>query len=149
MDKFFQYVNSFPMPVWLAMMFAPNHPLTERASRSSAIFGISALHYVLAILAAMRQDQEAEGQVNVDFMSLEGVRRGLATRQGAMAGWAHMLALDLFTGAWIFRQCRRLNAPGWVRIGALFFTLMTGPFGLLLFLLWRALGAGAGEQLAE
>jgi hypothetical protein len=59
-----------------------------------------------------------------------------------------MLALDLFTGAWIYRQCRRLNAPAWVRIPALLFTLMTGPFGLLLFLFWRLIGSGEGEALA-
>ena len=56
-----------------------------------------------------------------------------------------MLALDLFTGAWIFRQCRRLNAPGWVRIPALLFTLMTGPFGLILFLIWY--GRSFGDSL--
>lgn len=149
MDKLFQYINTFPMPVWLAMMFAPNHPLTDKASRSSTVLGLAAVHYVLAIIAAFRQDQSEAGSPNIDFMSLEGVRRGLATPQGALAGWAHMLALDLFTGAWIFRQCQRLGAPHWVRIGALFFTLMTGPFGLVLFLLWRVFGAGLGEQLDE
>lgn len=149
MDKFFQYVNTFPMPLWLAMMFAPNHPLTRRAAGSSTIFGLGALHYVLAILNAMRRDRQTQGEIKLDFMSLEGVRRGLSTPQGALAGWTHMLALDLFTGAWIYRQCRRLNTPGWVRIGALFFTLMTGPFGLLLFLLWRTVGAGQGEALGD
>jgi hypothetical protein len=80
-------------------------------------------------------------------MSLEGVRRGLSSRQGALAGWAHMLALDLFTGAWIYRQAQQLRAPAWLRIAALFFTLMTGPFGLLIFLIWRFFGAGKIESL--
>ncbi len=65
----------------------------------------------------------------------------------ALAVWAHMLALDLFTGVWVYREARRLNAPGAVRIVTLFFTLMSGPFGLLLFLLWRALGARKGDAL--
>ena len=149
MDKLFQYVNSFPMPLWLAMMFAPNHPVTDKASRSSTVLGLAALNYVLAIINAIRQDQSESDSANIDFMSLEGVRKGLSTPQGALAGWAHMLALDLFTGAWIFRQCQRLGAPHWARIPALFFTLMTGPFGLILFLLWRTFGAGLGEQLDE
>lgn len=136
MENFFKYLNTFPMPLWLAMMFAPNHPFTERASRSSSVLSIAAAHYVVAILNAVRQDQNSGGDVKLDIMSLEGVRTGLSSPQGALAGWAHMLALDLFTGAWIFRQCRRLNAPSWVRIPALFLTLMTGPLGLILFLLW-------------
>ena len=145
METFFKYLNTFPMPLWLAMMFAPNHPLTERASRSSSVLGIAAAHYVLAILNAVRQDQNNGGEVKLDIMSLEGVRTGLSSPQGALAGWAHMLALDLFTGAWIFRQCRRLNAPNWVRIPALLFTLMTGPFGLILFLIWY--GRSFGDAL--
>ncbi|MEM8534736.1 MAG: ABA4-like family protein [Chloroflexota bacterium] len=145
MDKFFTYVNSIPMPVWLAMMFAPRHHLTERLSRSSTVFGISALHYVISLIIAMRQGQE-EG-TKIDFMSLEGVRNMMGTRQGATAAWTHMIALDLFTGAWIYRQCRRLSAPAWVRIPSLFFTLMSGPFGLLLFLIWRTFGANKGEAL--
>lgn len=149
MDKFFQYINTFPMPLWLAMMFAPNHPLTQKASRSSTILGFAAVHYVLAIIAAIRQDNSEQGSTNLDIMSLEGVRKGLATPQGALAGWSHMLALDLFTGAWIFRQSQRLSAPNWIRILAIFFTLMTGPFGLVLFLLWRRFGANLGDQLAE
>ncbi|WP_420627875.1 ABA4-like family protein [Candidatus Leptofilum sp.] len=145
METFFKYLNTFPMPLWLAMMFAPNHSLTERASRSSSVLGIAAAHYVLAIINAVRQDQSSGSEAKLDIMSLEGVRSGLSSPQGALAGWAHMLALDLFTGAWIFRQCHRFNAPTWVRIPALAFTLMTGPFGLMIFLLWY--GRSFGEAL--
>jgi hypothetical protein len=147
METFFKYLNTFPMPLWLAMMFAPNHPLTERGSRSSSVLGLAAVHYILAILNAMRQDQNSSDESKLDIMSLEGVRTGLSSPQGALAGWAHILALDLFTGAWIFRQCRRFNAPGWVRIPTLFFTLMTGPLGLILFLLWY--GRHFGDALPE
>lgn len=96
METFFKYLNSFPMPLWLAMMFAPNHPLTERASRSSTVLGVAAAHYVLAIINAVRQDPVAGGKAKLDIMTLEGVRTRLSSPQGALAGWAHMLALDLF-----------------------------------------------------
>lgn len=137
METFFKYINTLPMPLWIGMMFAPDHTLTKRGSRSSALFGLAALNYVLSIINAIRRDNAAQGETNLDLMSLEGVREGLSTPQGALAGWSHMLALDLFTGAWIYRQCQRLGAPGWVRVLSIGFTLMTGPFGLLLFLLWR------------
>lgn len=147
MDKFFTYLNTIPMPVWLAMMFAPKHHLTERLSRSSTVFSIGALHYVISLIIAMRQGQRDGNKI--DFMSLEGVQSMLATREGTTAAWTHMIALDLFTGAWIYRQCRDLSAPAWVRIPSLFFTLMSGPFGLLLFLIWRTFGANKGEALPD
>jgi hypothetical protein len=146
MEKFFRFINVYPLPLWLGMMFAPNHRYTERAARSSSLFGFAALNYLFALLVGIRSGA-SEDQGLPDFTSLDGVSSSLGTREGALGAWSHMLALDLFTGAWIYRQCRRLNAPIWIRISALFFTLMTGPFGLLLFLLWRLIVAGEDEAL--
>ena len=154
MENFYKYLNIFPMPLWLAMMFAPRHPLTERLARSSSIFALAALHYVVSLIIAIRhganerrrQDGQA-GAVGANMMSLDGLSVLLNTKAGILAAWAHMLALDLFAGGWIYRQCRRLSAPDTVRILSLIFTLMTGPLGLLIFLLWRYFGAGEEEEL--
>lgn len=143
MDKLFQLVNLLPMPVWLAMMVAPRAQVTQKASRSSVVFGLAALSYVFSLLlsVAMGRKQGSAAISPADFTSLDGIRKGLGTKEGALAAWSHMLALDLFAGAWIYRESMRLDAPAWVRVPSLFFTLMTGPFGLLLFLVWRVLGA--------
>lgn len=143
MENYYRYLNLFPMPLWLAMLVAPYHPATERASRSSGVIVVAALNYLSALIIAVRQGDSAR---LADFATLDGLRQGLASPAGALAGWSHMLALDLFTGAWIYRQARRLNAPGWVRVPALLLTLMAGPLGLMLFLLWRWL-ARSGEAL--
>ena len=146
METFFRFINMYPMPLWLAMIFAPKHPMTERAARSSSVFGFSALNYLLALIIGIRSGS-TEDQRIPNFTSLDGISSNLGTREGALGAWSHMLALDLFTGAWIYRQCRRLNAPPWVRIPALFFTLMAGPFGLFLFLIWRIIGTGGDEAI--
>jgi hypothetical protein len=143
MDGYYRWLNVFPMPLWLAMLLAPAHPATERASRSSGVFVVAALHYLAALVLALRQ---GDGSKLPDFTTLDGLRQGLGSPAGALAGWSHMLALDLFTGAWIYRQARRLDAPGWVRAPALLLTLMAGPLGLMLFLVWRWLARG-GEAL--
>lgn len=149
MDKFFQYLNFSATPLWLGMMFAPNHPWTERAGRSSSVFALAGVNYVIALIVAILKGRRGgeEDAASFDFTSLDGVRAGMGTRPGALGAWAHMLALDLFAGAWIYREARRLEAPAWVRIPSLFFTMMSGPFGLLLFLVWRIAGAGEDEAL--
>ncbi len=143
MDKLFQFVNLLPMPVWLAMMVAPRAQVTQKASRSSVVFGLAALSYVFSLLLSVfiGRKQGSTAISPADFTSLDGIRKGLGTKEGALAAWSHMLALDLFAGAWIYRESMRLDAPGWVRVPSLFFTLMTGPFGMLIFLVWRILGA--------
>jgi hypothetical protein len=137
-DYFFKYLNLFSLPVWLAMLLLPGHPLTGRLSRSTTLFSLAGLNYVIALLIALKQGVLKPSTLS-DFNSLEGLRSILGTRSGTLAAWGHMLALDLFTGAWIYRQSRRIQAPTWLRITALFFTFVTGPFGLLIFLLWRLL----------
>lgn len=134
------------MPLWLAMMFAPRHPLTERASRSSTVFIVMGAHYVGALLAAVLRGRQRGTQASL--LTLEGVRAGASTPEGAAAFWTHALALDLFAGAWIYRECRRLDAPATVRIPSLFATLMAGPAGVLGFLLWRVFGARRVRRLA-
>src|SRR5688572_16105552 len=123
------------------MLLLPGHPLTEHLSRSTAVFSLAGLNYVIALLIALKQGVLKPATLS-DFNSLEGLRPMLGTRSGTLAAWGHMLALDLFTGAWIYRQSRRLHAPAWLRFTALFFTFATGPFGLLIFLLWRLLYQG-------
>jgi hypothetical protein len=49
MDRFFQYINIFPMPLWLAMMFAPQHRWTKRAAQSDTIFIIAAANYLVSL----------------------------------------------------------------------------------------------------
>lgn len=145
MSRFFQYLTWLPLPLWLAMIVAPHHPLTERVSRSSTVFAVMAVNYLISLTLGLRQARVEN--VQGSFTSLRGVNALLSTNGGSLAAWAHMLALDLFTGAWIYRQCQQLNAPAWVRIPSLFGTFMAGPAGLLYFLGWKAAHTGAETLL--
>lgn len=139
MEQFYRLLNAAPMPLWLALLLVPRHPATVRASRSSLPAALAALPYVAALLLALRR---GPGDGLRRLATLDGLRGLLATREGALAAWSHMLALDLFTGSWIAREADRLHAPGWVRLPSLLLTLTSGPLGLLLFLLWRSAAHG-------
>ncbi|MDX1616647.1 MAG: ABA4-like family protein [Candidatus Promineifilaceae bacterium] len=136
-EQYYRYVSALPLPLWLAMILAPRSRFTQRAARSSTIFVLMGSAYVVALAAALRK-----GGPPPDFTSLAGLGQGFGTPEGALGTWTHVLALDLFTGAWIYRQSIRLRTPGWVRTLALIFTFVSGPLGLALFLLWRRLSGG-------
>jgi hypothetical protein len=55
----------------------------------------------------------------------------------ATIGWIHYLAFDLFVGIWIARNADQHKIARWLQVPILFFTLMAGPIGLLLYLLLR------------
>lgn len=142
MNLAYRLLNLLPMPAWLAMMLAPQSRLAQRVARSPLI-GAMALPYLAVMLIGLRRGSGGDLR---DAATLDGLRGLLGSREGTMAAWAHMLALDLFAGAWVSREADRLRAPLWVRLPSLVATLMAGPLGVGLFLVWRAVvGKGAIE----
>jgi len=71
------------------------------------------------------------------FSSIEGVRNLFASDGGLTVGWIHYLAFDLFVGIWIARDADNKGFSRIVQAPILFFTMMAGPFGLLLWLIIR------------
>ena len=71
------------------------------------------------------------------FGSLAALSLAFSARATVLVGWIHYLIFDLFVGARQTRDVQRLGMPHAVRILCLFFTLMAGPFGLLLYLIAR------------
>jgi hypothetical protein len=87
--------------------------------------------YVLLII-------EGFGQAGGGFGSIEEVRTLFANDAALAAGWLHYLAFDLFVGAWIVREGRRVGLPAILILPCLPLTFLFGPAGFLLFFLLRA-----------
>jgi len=84
---------------------------------------------------SFRGEAPAEG----GFDTLAEVKALFSVDALLLAGWIHYLAFDLFIGAWIVRDSQTHDLRHWLVIPCLFFTLMTGPFGLLTYLLLKRL----------
>jgi hypothetical protein len=69
--------------------------------------------------------------------TLAGIAALLGTPAGATVGWVHFLAFDLFVGRWAYLDSRERKISAWLVSPTLFFILMTGPLGLLLYLTVR------------
>ena len=137
----FNLLNLSVMPWWAIWIAAPRSRIAAVFAAHGAVFiGLSVLYAALLVTAMATGTGEAAG---FDF---DGVRAGLTTPVGFLAGWTHYLAFDLFTGAWILREARRIDVDPRV---FLFFTLMTGPIGLGGFLVRRALRLRSLGQIGE
>ena len=58
----------------------------------------------------------------------------LGAETGATIAWVHFLAFDLFVGRWAYLDSLERSISAWVMAPVLFFTLMLGPIGFLLYL---------------
>lgn len=142
----FLIVNTVVLPAWILLAIAPRHATTDAIAHSTVFpifFGL--------LYAGLMTFAFTTGKIpaDADFTTLEGLTELLETPLAALIGWVHYLIFDLFVGAWISRDAIRRSISRLVLIPALFFTLMTGPLGLWLYLTLRwAIGKG-GLSLDE
>jgi hypothetical protein len=133
----FRLLNFVVLPWWGIWLVAPRSAWAARAASHGAVFLVLCTVYALLLAAALAG---GAGQ-GVGF---DGLRAGLATPLGFLAGWTHYLAFDLFVGAWIVREARRLEVEARPYLLA---TLLAGPVGLGAFLVRRGLRLRSFGQL--
>jgi hypothetical protein len=134
MDTLFSFSNLLVMPFWLLMIFLPHWRWSKRIISSIWIVVPAAALYALLILP---------GLVNLIpallSPTLAGIAALLGTPEGATIAWVHFLAFDLFVGRWVYLDSHQRGVSAWLTSPTLFFILMFGPLGLLLYLGVRAL----------
>lgn len=134
METVFQLSNFLTIPFWLLMIFAPTWGWSRRIMAS--IWTLVPISLLYAVLLGIGVGNTG---VVADLMNptLSAIAALLGTPEGAAIGWAHFLAFDLFVGRWAYLDSRERGLTPWLVSPALFFVLMSGPFGLLLYLVVR------------
>jgi len=119
-------------PFWFLMALRPRATITQRLMRTPwPVVGIG-LIYASLVLPNV-------GAILETLLSptLAAISMSLATPEGSLAVWLHVLAFDLLAGRfiWLDGLSRGVGAP--LRIASLTLALMFGPIGLLLHLALR------------
>jgi hypothetical protein len=130
-DAVFLVCNYGVIPAWLLLAAAPGWVWTQRLVHALWIPGLLGLVYLFTLLT-IPATPEGGG-----FGSLAGVVAAFTSPHAVLAGWVHYLVFDLFVGAWEVRDAQRRGLPHLWVLPCLFFTLMLGPIGLLLYLALR------------
>ncbi|WIM95047.1 ABA4-like family protein [Actinoplanes oblitus] len=119
-------------PFWALMILAPGWSWTRRIVASPLIVLPVVLIYAVLVLANLGEVLPA-----VADPTLGGVRDLLGSADGAAAGWAHMIAFDLFVGRWAWLDARERGMPHLVLAPILVLTILLGPLGLAAYLAVR------------
>jgi hypothetical protein len=135
----FQLMNVSVLPIWATWIAAPRSRIARRLAANAGIPLLLCGLYAGLVAALVLQG----GGGGLDFA---GLRAGLASPLGFLAGWAHWLAFDLFVGAWVVRESGRLSVEP---RPYLVLMLLAGPLGLGAFLARRALRLRSFGQLGK
>lgn len=133
MSQIFSSSFLLVFPFWILMIFLPRWRRSEQIIRSAWIAAPAALLYV--VLVAPKFLAIFSSVLNP---SLEPIAATLGTLEGATIAWVHFLAFDLFTARWAYLDSLERKLSPWVVSPILFFILMLGPLGLLLYLVARS-----------
>jgi hypothetical protein len=130
-DDIFLFCNYAVLPAWLLLAVLPHHKITQTLIHAIWIPCLLAPVYIWALFFGPPPIEGA------GMGSLAGVMLLFQSPMALLGGWIHYLVFDLFIGAWIVRDARRLGINHWLTLPCLLATLMAGPAGLLLYLLLR------------
>jgi hypothetical protein len=135
MDPQTLFSITFPLaaPFWALMIFAPTWSVTRRIVSSPLIAVPPMIVYAIAVLTDLGTVLPA-----VTSPTLAGVAALLGSPIGAVAGWAHFIAFDLFVGRWIHLDARERGLHPLVTAPVLVLTILLAPLGLLAYLAVRA-----------
>lgn len=137
----FSLTNIVAFAGWAMLAFLPRRPIFMAII---LFFGVGMLCLVyaamfVALFGGLVDPIRVEGAPLPDLMNynIPGLRALFMSDGGIVLGWTHYLAFDLFVGQWIARDADNKGFSRILQIPILFVTLMTGPIGLLLWLLVR------------
>ncbi len=130
LETLFLICNLVVLPGWAALLLTPRWKWTQRLAMfyAPALLTLAYLGLFIANFEGLHANYQSFGAVQYAFHS-----PGLV-----LAAWIHFLAFDLFVGAWMSADARRLAIPHLAVIPCLVLTFLFGPAGLLLYLILRS-----------
>jgi hypothetical protein len=134
LETIFSLCSGLAMLGWLGLVFVPKSTVARELLPSVIIPVLLGVTYAY-LMFSFRGEAPADG----GFGSLAEVKALFSVDALLLAGWIHYLAFDLFIGAWIVIDSQDREINHFLILPCLFFTLMTGPFGLLIYLLLKRL----------
>ncbi|MEM1306575.1 MAG: ABA4-like family protein [Pseudomonadota bacterium] len=139
-DTLFLAANAVALWGWIALIASPLIPVWS--NRIAAVLIPLLLSVAYTIMAALF----FFGDVTIGdggYMTLDAVQTLFSSKEAVLVGWLHVLAFDLFVGAWIVRTGRAEGVPFGVIVLCLIPTFLFGPAGFFLFHILRRFTARA------
>ena len=129
-DNFYWYASVLIFIPWVLLIFVPKWQYTEPIAFGSAI--------ILLVAAAIFTIQYLTGpEGGGNFLSLAGFENLFRSKEMLLTGWLNYLSFCLLVGTWQTHDARQLKIGHIFLIPTLLLTMLTGPAGLLLYLVVR------------
>ena len=130
-ETIYLIANLGVIPLWLLLIFIPNHNLTNFFVQSIFAPLILATGYIYLSYKLYLENNIFDGFEL--YKGLEDLYSMFANETFLLVFWLHFLSISLFAGAWMVRDARKYFIPKIITIPSLVLTYFTGPFGIVVY----------------
>ena len=130
-DNIYLVANWGVVPFWLLLIFVPNHAITRFFCHSIIPFLLLGAAYVFISYQIILDENILEGFKL--YLGLDGLDEVYSNESLRLVFWLHFLAISLFVGAWITRDCLKYMIPKIFSIPCVAITYFAGPVGIIIY----------------
>jgi len=138
-ENIYLFANWGIVPFWLLLVFIPNHAITKIFCHSIIVPLLLTIAYVFVARQIILEGSILKG-FNL-YLGLDGLNEIYSNESLRLVFWLHFLAISLFIGSWIARDCQRYMVPKILSIPCIIITYFAGPVGIVTYWLIRIIYA--------
>ena len=130
-ENIYLFANWGVIPFWLLLVFIPNHPVTKFFCYSIIPFLLLGIAYIFISYQIFLGGNILEGFKL--YLSLDGLSEVYNDDSLRLIFWLHFLAISLFAGTWIARDCIKHMIPKILSVPCIVITYFAGPVGIIIY----------------
>ena len=130
-ENIYLFANWGVVPFWFLLVFMPGHAITRFFCHSVLVPLLLTIAYIF-----VAQEIFLEGNILEGFklyLSLDSLNDVFMNETLRLVFWLHFLAISLFVGSWIARDCQRHMVPKILSIPCIVTTYFAGPVGIVIY----------------
>jgi hypothetical protein len=130
-ENIYLIANWGVVPFWLLLILMPNHGITKFFCHSIIAPLLLTVAYIFVARQIILEGNILDG-FNL-YLGLGSLNEVYSNESLRLVFWLHFLAISLFVGSWIARDCQKYLVPKFLSIPCVVITYFTGPVGIMLY----------------
>ena len=131
LENIYLVANWGVVPFWLLLILIPSHTITKIFCHSIIAPLLMAIAYVFVARQIFLEENIFEGFKL--YSGLDGLNEIYSNESLRLVFWLHFLAISLFIGSWIARDCERHEVPKVLSTPCIIITYFGGPVGITVY----------------
>ena len=131
LENIYLFANWGVVPFWLLLILMPNHSITKFFCHSIVAPLLLTVAYIFVTRQIILEGNILEGFKL--YLGLDSLNEIYLNESIRLVFWLHFLAISLFIGSWIARDCQKHMVPKILSSPCILITYFAGPVGIVVY----------------